>query len=303
MPTSPNQIFEMHRSRLFGLAYAMTGSVSEAEDIVQESFLKWFTVDQAMIASPEAWLVRIATRLALDHLKSAQVQRRSYVGPWLPEPLIVDPAHPESELELDQSISMALMVVLERLTPAERASFILHDLFHFPFEEVSILLEKPNGTCRKLASRARQKIGPITSATPVTKASYQKVVPAFLGAIKSGDMGDLMAVLKADVVLHADGGGKAAAAKEILCGQATVADFLLTKLHPLFQRVGSLKMVVAETWFNGAPGLVFWLGGKPVTAFDFQMAGNQIQKIHALRNPDKLQVFCRDLNGNFRLES
>jgi len=286
---SAEALFKKHRDRLFGLAYRMTGSVSEAEDLVQETFVKWLALDKTTIDSAEAWLIRVTTNLALDTLKSARVKRQAYIGPWLPEPLAPDPHHPERELVLDESVTMALMVVLERLTPAERAVFILHDLFRFSFEEVASLLGKTNASCRQLASRARKKMGPAPSSAKVSKMDFLRVVPAFWDAIKLGDFTALSQILKDDVVLQTDGGGKAVAAKKPIYGVRAVSKFLVNVLRPGFAMAEAGGFTMDQIWFNGAPGWVIFEKGLPISAFSFHLVDGRIQGIHVLRNPDKLK--------------
>ena len=285
---SAGALFKKHRDRLFGLAYRMTGSVSDAEDLVQETFVKWLAIDKKDIDSAEAWLIRVITNLALDTLKSARVKRRAYIGPWLPEPLIADPAQPERDLVLDESVTMALMVVLERLTPAERAVYILHDLFRFSFDEVAALLGKTNASCRQLASRARKKMGPPPQAAKVAKPDFFRVVPAFWNAVKLGDFSSLSQILKEDVVLQTDGGGKAIAARKPIHGVAAVAKFLVKVLQPVFAAKEAAGFRVCRLWFNGAPGWVLYEHAIPRSAFSFQLVNGRIQGIHVLRNPDKL---------------
>jgi len=285
------KIFESHRSKLMGLAYRITGSINEAEDIVQETFLKWADTDHEIIRSPTSWLMTVVTRISLDHLKSARVQRESYIGPWLPEPFIADNETPEHEYELDESITMALLILLEKLSPSERASFILHDLFHLNFEEIGEILDRTGTSCRKLASRAREKIGKDAIQHRQNKEDHLEMVSAFFDAVKNGDMTELVLLLRQNVTLHADGGGKAIAALEIIEGAETVATFLLQKVAPNFVAVDSAEAQVTHIWFNGAPGFVLWVDAKPVSAFNFEIGDRKINKIHALRNPDKLTFF------------
>lgn len=283
--------FESHRLKLTGLAYRITGSIAEAEDIVQETFLKWASADHKMIESPYSWLITVVTRMSLDHLKSARVKRESYIGPWLPEPFIADNKTPENEYELDESITMALMILLEQLSSGERASFILHDLFHFNFDEVGAILDKTGVACRKLASRAREKIDKDALQHKPNKQDHLEIVSAFFEAVKKGDMTELVSLLRENVVLHADGGGKALAALEILEGLELVVAFLQEKVAPSFVSVDSEDAAITHVWFNGSPGFVIWLDEKPVSAFNFEIEGRMIQKIHALRNPDKLSFY------------
>lgn len=291
MISSMLETFQAQRSKLVGLAYRITGSIAEAEDIVQETFLKWADADHKTIQSPYAWLMTVATRMSLDHLKSARVQREAYIGPWLPEPFIADHETPESEHELDESITMALLVLLEQLSPGERASFILHDLFHFNFDEVGQILDKTGTSCRKLASRAREKIDKDAVQHNPNKEDHVEIVSAFFGAVKKGDMTELVSLLRENVILHADGGGKAQAAMKILEGLDTVAAFLVNVVSPNLAGADSAAATITHVWFNGAPGFVVWIDAKPVTAYNFEIEDRMIKKIHALRNPDKLKFF------------
>lgn len=283
--------FETYRSKLFGLAYRITGSVVEAEDITQEAFIKWDNVEQNTIQSPYAWLMTVVSRMSLDQLKRARSQRQAYIGPWLPEPYIADNEIPENELELDETITMALLVLLEQLTPAERAAFILHDLFHFNHEEVGAILGKSGTSCRQLCSRARKKINKNVSYQKIRKEEHKEMVSAFFNAVKNGEMENLVSLLQENVILHADGGGKAAAAREILRGVDVVMAFLQEKVAPSFLAVDTGETLMTPAWFNGSSGFVIWQNAKPITAFNFEIENHRINKIHALRNPDKLGLF------------
>ncbi len=284
-------IFEIHRSELIGLAYRITGSRTEAEDIVQETFLKWMHADQSSIVSARAWLMKVATRLSLDYLKCVKVKRMSYIGPWLPEPFITDEQTPESELEMDESISMALLVLLEQLSPAERASFILHDLFQYRFDEIGDILERTESSCRKLASRARAKIGRDTIEPKQDKAEHVQMLTTFSVAVKKGDMTELVALLKDDATFYSDGGGKAAASRKVLQGSELIAKFYLKVVRCDWLSAQANEMTISTTWFNGAPGMIVRQAGKTMTAFNFELEEGVISQIHALRNPDKLRLF------------
>lgn len=283
--------FENYRSKLTGLAYRITGSIAEAEDIVQETFLKWNDADINTIRSPASWLAKVTTRLSLDHLKSASVQREAYIGPWLPEPFVADREIPENEYELDQSITMALLVLLDQLTPAERAAFILHDIFHFNFNEVAEILDKSDASCRKLASRARKKIDRDGSHPKAGKDEHHRIVVAFLTAVKQGNMRELIGLLQENVILHTDGGGKVLAVPRILQGSAAVGKFLIKVVTRAFTEFAPEDFTVNYTWFNGSPGFVVWHGREPDTAYNMEIEGGTIRKIHVLRNPDKLKFF------------
>ena len=288
-------VFEEHRAQLRGLAYRITGSYLEAEDIVHETFIKWFHAEQATIESPYAWLVKVATRLSLDYVKSARVKRESYIGPWLPEPYIDDKETPESKTELDQSISMAMMVLLDSLNASERACYVLHDLFQMSFDEIAGLLEKSPPSCRKLASRARAKISSDSSDKKFEVKNHERIVGAFFNAIQNGDMAELTSLFKSDVVFHSDGGGKAAASLKVLYGCEAVARFLIRAVTPnitVNRSKDANEQARCQTcWFNGAPGGIITLGDKTISAFHFDVVDGEVAGVYALRNPDKLALF------------
>ena len=286
-------IFDSYRPKLLGLVYRITGSAVEAEDIVQETFLKWTVADQHKVKSQYAWLMTVATRISLDHLKSARVKRESYIGPWLPEPYLVDHKTPDKDIELDESITMALLVLLEQLSPSERATFILHDVFDFNFNEIGGMLEKKGSTCRQLASRARSKISRDTKQNSINKDEHTKIVSAFFNAVKGGKMENLLSLLKENIIFHSDGGGKASAALKLLEGRNKVATFILNVVTPNVSDSESQKAITSPLWFNGSPGIVVWVGSTPVSAFNFEIDNGLIGKIHVLRNPDKLELFKR----------
>jgi len=283
--------FETYRRKLTGLAYRITGSRFEADDIVQDAYLKWQAEDIKKIKSPFSWLMTIVTRLALDQLRSARVTRETYIGPWLPEPYIEENELPDQQRELDESITMALMVLMEQLTPTERASFILHDLFKFEFFEIGEILDKSDTACRKLASRARNKVKINKTNIAYNEEEHLDIINAFMNAIKQGDLNGLVKLLQDNVVFHSDGGGKAIAAGELIIGLNAVTDFMLGVISADFKRDPASTVTITENWFNGVPGLVVWENNNPVTAFNFEITDKKINKIHALRNPDKLKLF------------
>ena len=298
--------YKAHKSKLIGISYRITGSLSESEDIVHETFIRWFDADHKTIESPYFWLVTVATRLSLDYLKRASVKRQLYIGEWLPEPFVEDyigewamepccddKLMPEYQYEMDESISMALVVLLDKLSPPERATFILHDLFHFDFDEVGEILGRTGMSCRKLASRARAKINPDRISHRPTYGEHVEVVSAFFAAVKNGDLADLVTLLKANVTFHSDGGGKAPAALTVLKGSAVVAGFVSEKMSlNCFDKPPRVMRV----WFNGSPGFVIVANGNPISAFNFEVSDRKINKIHALRNPDKLLPFKKFLS-------
>lgn len=285
------ETFESLREPLLGLAYRITGSRTEAEDIVQEACLKWLDADWPEIRVPRAWLMKVTTRLALDYLKSARVQRMSYVGPWLPEPYLANSHTPAEELELDESISMALLYLLEQLSPTERASYILHDLFQYRFDEIGEILERSESSCRKLASRARMKLGRDEVKSPKSRDAHLQLLSAFSEAVKQGETADLVALLKEDAIFISDGGGKAIAARKVVHGAELITRFFMKAVRPAFTAGEEADVAIEIAWFNGAPGMLIYQAGEPVSAFQFEVEQNRIRGIYVLRNPDKLQPF------------
>ena len=275
--------FEVHRTLLERLAYRMLGSRMDAEDIVQDTFLRF----ERAAVSPDnlrAWLFRCCVRLCMDRLKSAQRTRESYIGPWLPEPFVE--AEQASRAELDETLTLALMVVLERLTPAERAAFILHDVFSYDFAEVSEVLGKTEANCRKLASRARQQVAGGRPSLPLNQAEHERITRHFFDALKHGDISALEAVLAEQVVLTTDGGGKVAAARRPIVGRPAVARFL-TRV-----RAGAPPSVLVPRWFNGALGRLAYFDGTPQGAFQLDVRGGLVVGVFIIRNPDKLSSFA-----------
>lgn len=275
--------FDEHRPYLMRLAYRLLGSVADAEDATQETFIRWQTAGAPELVSPRAWLARTCTRLCLDVLKSSERTRVTYVGDWLPEPLFDDAA---DKTRIDDTLSMALLLSIQRLRPTERAVFLLHDVFDHPFDEVAEILELDPANCRQIAARARKFLGePRPRITPVAE-EVTRIADAFFAALDSGDVGVLTAVLASDVVMRADGGGKVSAIAKPLVGASDVAAFLeavFIRARPVFER--------REVWFNGAPGVLLVAGGRPISAFQFDVVDGRIEGIFVQRNPDKLEVF------------
>jgi RNA polymerase sigma-70 factor (TIGR02957 family) len=272
--------FVAHRGLLFTVAYEMLGSAADAEDVVQETWLRWANVDQAEIHDPRAYLVRIVTRLALNRLRTLTRRREDYVGQWLPEPLLTSPDVAE-DAELAENVSIAMLTVLETLGPAERAVFVLHEVFETPYEEIAAIVDKTPAAVRQIAHRARQHVAARRPRMQVDRAQQVATLEKFMAAIASGDLHGLMEVLAPDVILIADGGGLVPAARQPLAGAEKVLAFLA--------RVADLSELVATTaWFNGMPGAHFDLGGD-ITAVSLVIEDNRITRIYAIRNPDKLR--------------
>ena len=270
--------FEPLRPKLMRVAYRMLGSVADAEDAVQEAFIRWMKADRGDVREPEAFLRRSVTRLCLDQLKSARRQRETYVGQWLPEPVVED--------EQEEDVTLPLMLALERLSPLERAAFLLHDVFGLEFEEVSATIERDAATCRQLASRARTHVREARPRFKVEKQRSLELAEAFFAASRSGDMKTLGAMLAADVSVHADGGGKRPAAMKPFVGFDAVMK-LHEYLADLFRKNAS--KLVRFGFVNGLPGFVTLEadGELQTTALDIE--DGKIAAIYVMRNPDKLK--------------
>jgi RNA polymerase sigma-70 factor (ECF subfamily) len=270
--------FEPLRPKLMRVAYRMLGSVADAEDIVQETFIRWMRADRSEVREPEAFLRRALTRLCLDQLKSARRQRETYVGPWLPDPVV--------EEEGDEDVTLPLMLALERLSPLERAAFLLHDVFGLGFEEVAETIQRDPATCRQLAGRARAHVREARPRFQVEKQRGLALAEAFFAASRSGDMKALGAMLAADVSLHADGGGKRPAATEAILGFDAVMK-LHEYLAALFRKNGS-KLVRAG-FINGLPGFVTLEADGELSTTALEIEDGKVAAIYVVRNPDKLR--------------
>ena len=284
------ETFDRHRAYLIGVAYRMLGSLSEAEDIVQESFLRWHRASRDEIRSPRAWLTTSVTRLCIDHLRSARVQREEYVGPWLPEPVPTDiPETPFGRAELAESLEMALLVVLERLSPAERAAFLLRETFDYSYGEIAQILDKSEPACRQLVHRARSRIRAERPRFEPTVEERDRVVGRFAQALASGELEDLVQLFEEDIVLYSDGGGKVAAARNPIYGADKVARFFLG-LRPK----APPDLVAGPRQVNGQTAFVAISEGEPYFVMTFDVAGERLHRIHVVRNPDKLRYVTAD---------
>jgi RNA polymerase sigma-70 factor, ECF subfamily len=275
---APSGVFDLHRPLLFSIAYRMLGSVMDAEDVVQEAYLRWQRAPEAEVRSPRAYLSAVVTRLCIDQLRSAKSSREEYVGPWLPEPL---PTEPDAAAE---SLSMAFLVLLESLTPTERAVFILREVFDYDYDEISRLVGKSEANCRQIARRARQSVA---ARRPRFKSSPEqegRLMESFLDACLGGDMEGLLALLSEDVTLWSDGGGKTRAALNPIRGADNVARFFSGILHK-----APPGFVVRRASINGRPGLIGYFGdGRPQSVATFDVAEGSIRAIRLVVNPDKL---------------
>ncbi|HET7349338.1 MAG TPA: RNA polymerase sigma-70 factor [Marmoricola sp.] len=274
--------FVTHRNLLFTVAYEMLGSAADAEDVVQETWLRWADVDQDEVQDPRAYLVRIVTRQALNRLRTLSRRREEYVGEWLPEPLLTGPDVAE-DVELAESVSMAMLTVLETLGPTERAVFVLREVFDLPYDEIARAVDKTPAAVRQTARRAREHVRARQPRTRVARAEQVAVVERFLAALTTGDIQGLLDVLAPDVVLVADGGGVVSARSKPLAGADRVAR-LLSRLAALVPdaQIGTL-------WLNGAPAALIDPGDEwGATAVSVVVEDGRISRIFAVRNPGKL---------------
>jgi RNA polymerase sigma-70 factor (ECF subfamily) len=272
--------FERHRSLLFTVAYEMLGSASDAEDVVQETWLRWAGVDHATVREPRAYLVRIVTRQALNRLRSLARRREDYVGEWLPEPLLTSP-DVAADVELADSVSIAMLTVLETLGPAERAVFVLREVFDTPYEEIAEAVGKTPAAVRQIAHRARDHVAARRPRVAVSTTEQQEVVDRFLAAIRNGDLQDLLDVLAPDVAMVADGGGVVAAVRHPIEGAERVATFLVRGLQ-------SVDIEASAIWLNGSPAIRLDIAGELNTAVSLAVEDGRITRIYAIRNPHKL---------------
>jgi RNA polymerase sigma-70 factor (ECF subfamily) len=280
--------FAKTRTRLFSIAYRMLGSTADAEDMIQETYLRWHQAKKDEIRSPEAWLVSVLTRLCIDRLRSATLERETYTGPWLPEPLFAEiPASPEENLELAADLSMAFMVLLERLAPVERAAFLLHDVFDFDYPEVSRILEKSEAACRQVVHRARERVRRDRPRFHPSRDELFSLIERFNSAVSAGDEETVLSMFAEDATLTSDGGSKVNAARKVVLGRQRIA-----RLFLVLDRKLSGRMTRSIVNINGEPGLITYLDGKPLSATSFEMDGERIAALYHVLNPDKLKGIC-----------
>lgn len=287
--------FETHQNHLARLAYRMLGSVSDAEDVVQDAWLRWQEADKHRIGNPRAYLATVVTRLCLDQLKSARRRRETYVGPWLPEPLIEDPSLATSpDDDIADDVSVALMLALERLSPLERAAFILHDAFDMGFDEIAGALGRSEAACRQLAARARAHLSEARPRFSVAPAEAARMAEAFFAASRSGDATALRNLLATDAVLVSDGGGRKRAALRPVVGAAKIVRFFVG----LLRKAGRTAPGVRPDWFkplliNGLPGFATIDPDGTLQTTTLEIVEGRIAAIYVTRNPDKLAHVAR----------
>jgi RNA polymerase sigma-70 factor (ECF subfamily) len=276
--SDPAGAFEPHRKFLAGLAYRMLGSVAEADDVVQDAFLRWREADRTSVEEPRAYLARVVSRLCLDRMKSASHRREQYVGFWLPEPVVAEPAE-----SIAEDLSVALLLALERLSPLERAAFLLHDVFDMDYSAIATAIGRSETACRQLATRAREHVRDERPRYEPSDAEARSVADAFLTAAVSGDIGVLTRVLAQGAVLYADGGGKRRAALKPIVGRDRILRFYEGTRSKGFPTIES----ITPATLNGLPGFVFHTSDGTET-IAFEIAAGAITAIYAVRNPDKL---------------
>ncbi|MFE5174545.1 RNA polymerase sigma-70 factor [Streptomyces sp. NPDC056634] len=281
------EVFEEHRPVLMGVAYRMLGRVADAEDVVQDAWLRWAQADRDEVREPRAYLVRVATRLAIDRLRQAQVRREAYVGPWLPEPLITDfgPTAPDTAeaAVLAESVSLAVLVVLESLSPLERAVFVLREAFGFPFAEIATTLDRSEPAVRQLAGRARKHVDERRPRFDVDPAERRDLTERFLAAATGGDLEGLMTLLAPDARLVGDSGGKSKAPLRIIESADKVGRFLLGAA-----KSGGTGFTFRIVELNAGPAVLALVDGKPDSVFQIDVADGHVQCVYIVRNPDKL---------------
>jgi RNA polymerase sigma-70 factor (ECF subfamily) len=288
---SDTEVYGELRPLLFSIAYRMLASVSEAEDIVQEAFLRYHRAvsDGADVQSPRAFLSTVTTRLAIDHSRSAQVRRETYIGEWLPEPLLTGvggPADPAKHAEDADSLSMAFLLVLERLSPVERAVFLLRDVFAYDFAEIAQIVDKSEANCRQLLVRARRHVAQDRPRFDTTRAAQQELAARFFAVLGDGEMDDLVRLLAADVTVHGDSGGKSPSWGRTIIGRDRVGRLM----YGLGDQIRQLHVEIRQAEVNGQPGaLLFDPQGRLVNVFSLDIVDGQVLAIRSIINPDKLR--------------
>ncbi|MEJ1199754.1 MULTISPECIES: RNA polymerase sigma-70 factor [unclassified Streptomyces] len=292
MTTATAEEFERHRPRLFGLAYRMLGSADEAEDTVQDAYLRFSGADRAGIEQPAAWLAKVVTNLCLDRLTSARARRETYVGAWLPEPVLTSDGTlgPLESAERRDAVSTAMLVLLERLTPTERAVYVLREAFAYGHREIAEALDLTEANCRQLYRRAVARIGEPGTRFPPSPERQEELVRSFLTAARDGDLAGLEKLLAEDVVWWSDGGGKVTAARRPIEGRTKVVRFVLGGL-PKF----TAGWDVSVTEVNGAGALVARVGDTVVAVLSFEVRDGSITQVQVMVNPDKLDFVRRQL--------
>lgn len=283
-------LFEEHRQLLFGIAYRMLGTVMDAQDMVQDTFLRWQQSSPDEVQSPRAWLTTVITRLCINHLKSARVQRETYVGPWLPEPLVAESGNqPAENAQLADSLSLAFLVLLETLTPTERAVFILRDVLDCEFSEIAPIVNRSEVNCRQILVRARKHVEERRPRFDASPEQADELLMQFDRAVKSGDIENLLNTLANDVVLVTDGGGKARALSKPLLGAESIARLFINATRKFGPGTQEMKRATV----NGLPGLVYFESQQAQRVMAFGISDGRIHTLFVITNPDKLRHLSR----------
>ena len=277
--------FNQHRQLLFGIAYRMLGSVTDAEDMVQETFLRWQQTPQSTVKLAKSYLATTVTRLCIDYLRSARVRREHYVGTWLPEPLLTQPtSNPAEQVELADSLSMAFLVMLERLSPTERAVFLLREVFEYDYAEIAQIVGKSAENCRQILTRSRQHLTTDRPRFPVSPQQQEQVTNQFLVASTQGNLQELLTLLAKDVTFWSDSGGQVPAAMKPLYGAMKVARFLLA-IQQKWLSTASADLIE----INGRSSILIRNGNDIHSVMTFEIVAGYIQAIYSVRNPEKLR--------------
>jgi RNA polymerase sigma-70 factor (ECF subfamily) len=280
------ECFNQYRPVLFAIAYRMLGSVMDAEDVVQETFVRWQQTSQKEVRSPRAFLTTIVTRLCINHLQSAQVMRQEYIGPWLPEPIVTEPgADPENAAELADSLSMAFLLLLRTLSPTERAIFLLREVFEYDYADIARIVGKSEANCRQILRRARRYIAARRPRFEASPQQQQKLMEKFAQACVEGDMEELLALLAEEVTLYVDSGGKVPAARRPIHRAQNVARFMLGIV-----RKAPPDFLPRFTEINGRPGIIGYAESRPFSTLTLEVADGTIQAIYIVVNPEKLRT-------------
>jgi RNA polymerase sigma-70 factor (ECF subfamily) len=288
--------FAALRPRLFSIAYRMLGTRADAEDVVQDAWLRWHASRQADVASSEAWLVTVTTRLAIDRLRTRKAERETYIGWWLPEPIVeLDERTPETAAELASDVSVAFLWVLERLSPDERAAFLMRQVFDQDYHEIAAMLGKSEANCRQMVHRAQERVQQERPRFEVPRDTHKALLATFMQAAASGDRAAMKAMMSSEVQLVADGGGKVNSFLRTLRGAGRVAGVYWSLEHQ-----NPSQVVYRQAWINGEPGLLRYVAGKIESAQSFIIDAGQIIAVFVIRNPDKLtmvpQLLTTELN-------
>ncbi len=283
-PKTPTAVFESLRGRLFGLAYRMLGSRGDAEDIVQEAYLRWHQADRRRIDNPEAWLVTATSRLAIDRLRRLKTEREAYVGPWLPPPIVTDGPPPDRHLDLADDLSMAFLTLLERLAPDERAAFLLHDVFDVGYGEIAGVLDRSETACRQVVHRARERVRGERKRFEATEAAKASLLEKFMTALEARDEQGLLKLFAPEATWTADGGGRTAAAPHPIVGAERIARLVLG----LRDKFWAVDRTLEVATINGEAGLRILDGGRLTATMSLATDGERIFAVYAVVNPDKL---------------